>query len=350
MAADQTDLNRVPPAPGRGVRASVCRTVPDRALRFAEPAACHLRSGVAALDDTAHLEKSAPEATRGLEFVLGVTGAASFIDLPVRAVLLVIGMRGRHMRLVVAAWAIFSGVLFAVSFVDLAPIRWLYVVTFPWLVHHRPPQMVVLFASLLIASGLATTIGWLWSLRPRLVSHPHAWRRLVIVSGILLAFFAEGSAISIYKTLDQVIVEQNAYSPDDAAAMAWLKVNAQPGELIVNDGRPTPASGRRTRPGHPILLPRSGAGHSSPSACPSSPTCSTCPPPPTPGPLPAPSTPRTSTPAANQSPADTQLLPTRAVLEGVPHLEEVFAAGQAAVFRLHLSSHLTRRRRRAMLV
>ena len=171
-------------------------------------------AGLAALDDIA----AHPEAGAGgdwLEFVLGVTGAGSFVDLPLRAVLLGIGARGRHMRVVVVAWAIFSAVLFAVSFLDLPPVRWLFAVTFPWLVHHRPPQMVVLFASLLIASGVATTIGWLWSLRARLAPHPHAWRRLAVVSGILLAFFAEGSAISIYKTLDQVIVEQNVFSPDD---------------------------------------------------------------------------------------------------------------------------------------
>lgn len=293
-------------------------------------------AGVAALDDIA----AHPEITAGgdwLEFMLGVTGAASFIDLPVRAVLLVIGMRGRHMRLVVAAWAIFSGVLFAVSFLDLAPIRWLYVVTFPWLVHHRPPQMVVLFASLLIASGLATTIGWLWSLRPRLVSHPHAWRRLVIVSGILLAFFAEGSAISIYKTLDQVIVEQNAYSPDDVAAMAWLKVNAQPGELIVNDQAADAGIWAPYKTGAPILLPRSGSGPLIAERLPVLTHLLD---------LPTTADARSTACALHTAyvysggkpvPGDTQLLPTRAVLEGVPHLEEVFASGQAAVFRLHLS-------------
>ena len=216
-------------------------------------------AGLAALDDLA----AHPEVGAGgdwLEFVLGVTGAASFIDLPVRAVLLGIGARGRHMRIVVAAWVVFSAVLFGVSFLDLAPIRWLYVVTFPWLVHHRPPQMVVLFASLLIASGLATSVGWLWSLRPRLARHPHAWRRLAVAGGILLAFFAEGSAISIYKTLDQVIVEQNAYSPDDAAAMAWLKQHAQPGELIVNDQAADAGIWAPYKAGVPILLPRSASG------------------------------------------------------------------------------------------
>jgi len=293
-------------------------------------------SGLAALDDiSAH-----PEVGAGgdwLEFVLGVTGAASVIDLPVRAVLLGIGARGRHMRLVVAAWAAFSVVLFGVSFLDLAPIRWLFVVTFPWLVHHRPPQMVVVFASLLIASGLASSVAWLWSLRPRLARHPQAWRRLAVVSGILLAFFAEGSAISIYKTLDQVIVEQSAYSPDDAAAMAWLKQHAQPGELLVNDQAADAGIWAPYKAGVAILLARSA-----------------------PGPLVAERLPilthlldlndapdaRAEACAlhaayvysgARQVPGDEHLLPSRTALDSAPDLDAAFSSGQAAVFRLHLN-------------
>jgi hypothetical protein len=292
-------------------------------------------SGVAALEDIA----AHPELGAGgdwLEFILGVTGAASFVDLPARAVLLVIGMRGRHMRLVVAAWVVFSVVLFGVSFLDVPPIRWLFAVTFPWLVHHRPPQMVVLFASLLIASGIATCGEWLWSLRPRLAPHPGAWRRLAVVSGILLAFFAEGSAISIYKTLDQVIVEQNAYAPDDRLAMAWLKQHASPGELVVNDQAADAGIWAPYKAGLAILLPRSAPG---PVVSQRTPILTHV--------LDLVSAPEARAEAcalhvgylyagARPLPDDAHLVPDRTALERAPGLEQVFAAGQAAVFRIHL--------------
>jgi len=293
-------------------------------------------AGVAALEDiSAH-----PELGGGgdwLEFVLGVTGAASLIDLPVRAVLLAIGLRGRHMRLVATAWLVFSAVLFAVSFFDVEPVRRLYVVTFPWLVRHRPPQMVVLFASLLIASGLAASVGWAWSLRPRLAQHPRAWRRLVVAGGLLLAFFAEGGVISIYKTLDQVIVEQNVYASDDAAAMAWLKQHVQPGELVVNDEAADAGIWTPFKTGAPILLPRSATGLQFAQRVP----------------ILTHLVDLDATPAARSEacalhatyvysgskpvPGDDLLLPTRAALNQSPALEAVFSAGEAAVFRLHLN-------------
>jgi hypothetical protein len=294
--------------------------------------------GLAALDDIA----AHPELGAGgdwLEFLLGAAGAASFIDLPLRAILLAIGVGtgigGRGMRAVVA-WGVFTAVLFAVSFLDLAPIRWLFVVTFPWLIHHRPPQMVVLFASLLIASGLLTTIGWVGSWRARLALHPRAWRRLAVVCGVLLGFFAEGSAVSIYKTLDQVIVEQNSYSPDDGAAMAWLKQHAQPGEMIANDQAADAGIWAPYKAGLAILLPRSSTGLEIAGRTPILTNL-----------VDLRSVPGAQAEAcalhvgyvyagARPLPDDQHLIPSRAALAGSSDLEEVFSSGDAVVFRLHL--------------
>src|SRR5205807_7797192 len=112
---------------------------------------------------------------------------------------------------------------------------WLFVVTFPWLVQHRPPQVVALFASMLEGSGLVLTTSWLLSLRPRLTAHPNAFRRLAVAGAAVLLFCAEGSAVSIFKTLQAVIVDQNVYLSDDRAAMSWLRQHTQPGEMLVND-------------------------------------------------------------------------------------------------------------------
>ncbi len=292
-------------------------------------------AGLEALDDIA----AHPEIRAGgdwLEFVLGMTGAASFVDLPVRAILLAIGTRGRRMRGVAVAWTVFGGLLFGVSFVDLPPVHWLFAVTFPWLVQHRPPQMVVVFASLLVASGLATSVGWLWSLRPRLAAHPHAWRRVALTTGILLGFFAEGSAVSIYKTLSQVIVEQNAYSLDDRAAMAWLKQHALSGELVVNDQAADAGIWTPYKAGLAILLPRSAPR---PLLDQRRPILSHV--------LDLSSTPTVEAQAcalhvgylysgAPPLPLDKPQLPNRATLNRAAGLEEVFSSGDTAVFRIHL--------------
>jgi hypothetical protein len=292
-------------------------------------------TGLAALDDIA----AHPEINAGgnwLEFVLGLTGAASFIDLPLRALLLGIAIRGRQMRVVVAAWVGFGLLLFGVSFLDLPPIRWLYALTFPWLIHHRPPQMLVIFASLLVASGVATSVAWVRSLRLRLAPHPRTWRRLAMVSGILLAFFAEGSAISIYKTLDQVIVEQNAFSSDDRVAMAWLRQHALPGDMVVNDRAADAGIWAPYKTGLAILLPRSAAG---PVIDEREPILVNV--------LDLKGAPGAQAEAcalhvgylysgAPPFPMDEHLLPGRAALDRAPDLEEVFASGQTAVFRIHL--------------
>jgi hypothetical protein len=196
--------------------------------------------------------------------------------------------------------------------------------------------MVVLFTSLLVGGGAYVAIKWFWSLRPRLATRPAAWRRLAIVCGALVFFFAEGSAVSIFKTLQQVIADQNVYSADDRAAMSWLRANAAPGEMVINDAATDAGIWAPYKADVPILLPRSA-----------------------PGPLVADRGPILSNVLSlNQSsgvaaracalhadyvyvgakpaPDDTPQLPDRARLEQASDLQEVFASGDAAVFRVNL--------------
>src|SRR5919202_6229364 len=179
-------------------------------------------AGAAALGDPT-AQAPASSGDDWLQFLLGITGAASPIDFPARAALLIAGARAPRMRVAVAGWAAFAGLYLAVTFLDLPAVRWLFIVTFPWLVQHRPPQLVVLFASLLVGSGLVVSTSWVLSLRARLAAHPNAFRRLAAIGAAVVLFVAEGSAVSIFKTLQAVIVDQNVYLSDDRAAMAWLR-------------------------------------------------------------------------------------------------------------------------------
>jgi hypothetical protein len=292
-------------------------------------------AGAVALQD-ATAQAQANSADDWLQFLLGFIGAASLIDWPVRAVLLVAGARSPRMRVILAGWVIFVALYFAVTFLDLPAVRWLFVVTFPWLVQHRPPQVVVPFASLLVGSGLVAATSWLLNLRPKLAAHPNAFRRLAVVGAAVLLFVAEGSAVSIFKTLQQVILEQNVYLSDDRAAMAWLRQHAQPGEMLVNDLASDAGIWAPYKAGVPVLLPRSA-----------------------PEPLQDERAPilthvldlgqSTGTAAvacglhadylyrgSRTVPDDARLALDRAALEQAPDLEQVFTSGDTAIFRIRL--------------
>jgi hypothetical protein len=268
-----------------------------------------------------------------LQFALGVTGAASALDLPVRLVLIGLGLRLRQLRLAVGLWLAFALLLIAVDFFDLAPIRTLFVLTYPWLVDHRPRQIAVIFASLLTAGGLTVGLAALGRLRPRLAAHPNAWRRVAIACALVGIFFVEGSGVSVYKRIVQAVDEQNAFTDDDRAAMAWLRQHAQPGEMLANDSFRDAGTWAPYKAGVPILLPRSGT--------PDEPQRQAI----LEHLLDLPATPAARETAcalhvafvyrgARPMPFDPPLVPDRATLERTPHLQEVFVSGEAAIFRL----------------
>jgi hypothetical protein len=272
-----------------------------------------------------------------LQFVLGVTGAAAFIDLPVRVALIVLGVVSmRRGRLAIALWATILALLLIVDFVNLPPVRTVFITTYPWLVDHRPRQIAVVFASLLAAGGLATCVRYVAAWRPRLVHRPGVWRRVALACVLVAAFLAEGSGVSVYKRLTQTVGELGVYSADDGAAMAWLQRNARAGDVLVNDNASDAGIWAPYKADMPILLPRSGSGAQTEmrqgilehvSDLNAAPTA------------------RAAACAlhvgyvysgARPLAFDEHQLPERATLELAPGLEEVFSSGDAAVFRIHL--------------
>jgi hypothetical protein len=152
----------------------------------------------------------------------------------------------------------------------------------------------------------------------------------------LLFFFAEGSAVTIYKTLQAVISTQYVFSADDQAAMGWLQTHAHPGEMVINDAATDAGIWAPYKANLPILLPRSAGGALVADRAPilsnllvldhdgslASRACALH---------------ADYVFAGSRSvPDDQPLLPARPVLEQTPHLEEVFASGNAAVFRMRL--------------
>jgi len=271
-----------------------------------------------------------------LQFILGTTGSASLIDLPVRVALMALGAFVFRARLAGGLWAAFVGLLLIVHLVGVPPVTTLFAVTYPWLDHDRPKQVIVIFASVLGAAGLWVCAGYVGSWRERFAAHPRMWARLAVVAVVLLGFFAEGSGVSIYKRLSQAIVEQNVYSADDAAAMAWLRMHAAAGEVVANDLAGDAGIWTPYKAGVAILLPRSATGSVMETR--------------------EPILMNVANLELDQSlegracglhvgylfhgapPAafDERVYTDRAVLERSPGLEEVFASGEATVFKLNL--------------
>jgi hypothetical protein len=272
-----------------------------------------------------------------LQFALGITGATSLIDLPVRFGLIALGLcLQRRARLAGGLWLAFVALLVVVQFVDLPLVRTLFVMTFPWLADYRPRQVAVVFASLLGAGGLSIGLAYLARLRQRLVGRPNAFRRLALACGLVLVFFAEGSAVSVYKRVTQAVFEQNVYSADDGAAMAWLKQNVQAGEMVVNDQAVDAGIWAPYKADVPILLPRSSSGA---HRLDREPVLAQL------GDLNgAPGTMASACAlhvaylydGGQPTSADERSFPDRPALERAPSLEQVFTSGQAAIFRIHL--------------
>jgi hypothetical protein len=191
-----------------------------------------------------------------LQFALGVTGASALVDLPIRLALLAAGLWYRPARTLVALWLVFTVLLFAVDFLSIALLDRIFILTFPWLVDHRPRQIAVILASLIEAGGLAAGWSVVQGWRPRLALHPHAWRRVALAAALIVGLTAESGAVSIYKRLAQGIYEQNLYSADDVAAMAWLREHVGPDEIVLNNRSSDAGIWAPYKADVTILLPR----------------------------------------------------------------------------------------------
>jgi uncharacterized protein DUF6541 len=271
-----------------------------------------------------------------LQFALGVTGAGSLLDLPVRIALIALGLYTLRGRVIGGLWGTFVVLLLVNDVVNAPLVAKLFTVTYPWLDHDRPRQVAVVFASLLCAGGVFVCLQYLLQLRVRLAAHPATWRRLAMACALVAFFFAEGSGVSIYKRVVQGVLEQNVYTADDAAAMAWLHAHVQADEVVANDLAGDAGIWAPYKADVQILLPRSAAGSVVDTREPVLQNLLSL--------NDAPAAERTACAlhvdylfhgAAPQA-FDERLFPDRSALEEAPDLQEVFAAGEAAVFRIQL--------------
>jgi hypothetical protein len=189
-----------------------------------------------------------------IQIGLGVVGASSLLDLPLRVALIGIGVRQPCTTLSRALWLTFVGVLLVMAGLHLPLLDRLYAITFPWLADQRLLQVATIFASVLAARGFVAALDWL---NRRRASSPSAQARWVLVAAVVLvAFFGEGSVVSVWKRLDAAVKDEVAFTSDDRAAMAWLREHAPTGARVANDGTADAGIWTPYTAGLPILAPR----------------------------------------------------------------------------------------------
>jgi hypothetical protein len=205
------------------------------------PALLHWAGGggasVVGNEDGTALERGA--ATSALQILGAFTADALGVDLPVRVVLIALGLiwalRSRVGLTLVAVTAIFVGLAFVATFLNGVPlVRTVFAATYPWSLPYRH----LTFAS--IGLALIGGAGCVWLMRhwpavyariPGVTPRRLAQRmsRLLVITWVILSTFLLTFFLSIEAGGDV------SFNSDDAAAMAWMRANVQPGEVVVND-------------------------------------------------------------------------------------------------------------------
>jgi hypothetical protein len=201
-----------------------------------------------------------------LVLMFNTFGTGVGLDLPLRIGLLVTGVwcaaRGRTGQAVVALGAIFLGLALAFATLHGPLLDGLYAITFPWAQSYRLLMIVALAAGLLQGlGGVAVSKACVRMHRRWSGTQPHWLRRVRTLAWLLIALAASGSVASLALLLSANTRVYASTSPDDQAAMVWLRAHARPGEVLANDRFADAGIWAPYKAGVPVLLPRLGADH-----------------------------------------------------------------------------------------
>jgi hypothetical protein len=108
-------------------------------------------------------------------------------------------------------------------------VRTLYAITYPWGLPYRLFLVVAVVVALVAAVGGLQIGRWIEARRFDHRLSARAWR-VGVVAWLIVAPWALGVFVSIPAQ------EVSSFAPDDdGAAMAWLRANVAPGEVVAND-------------------------------------------------------------------------------------------------------------------
>jgi len=228
-------------------------------------------------------------------------GSGLLFDAPVRLGLLLGGawlaFRRQHGALLVALASLFVALVAMFRYLDTPLVRQVFALTLPWGVDGRLLMTVPLLATPLSALGLVRTGEVIveasrgattdkaktdkqtaaeaaadmstadmstrdWSTADKLsvkIGHHRGRRRVARMALLLGVAFAP---LSVFLVAQKFVLQTNGivtYTPDDAAAFAWLRAHAQRGDVLMNDGAADAGIWAAYKTGVSIVLPRSKA-------------------------------------------------------------------------------------------
>jgi hypothetical protein len=255
----------------------------------------------------------------------------------VLAIGLVRAWRQHSGRAIVATGGVFFALAVASSFlIGLPGFRQVYAATYPWSLPFRllmfatiPITLIAAGGSISLASGWARVVSRVKSADMR--RRAQRLGRLLTVTWLLLAV----AALTLFLSIPPRTL--SSFSNDDSSAMGWLRDHAEPGAVLANDTFADAGIWAPYKAGMPILVYRSTSDpatsaqrqlviadvdrldqvpESAAAACALGV--------------------RYVYHGAENSAWQARSFPTVDELSASPALEQVFASGEAAVFRLRL--------------
>ncbi len=200
--------------------------------------------------------------TSALGLLAAFVADALGVDLPIRIVLLALGLmwifRCRRGTSLVAVAAVFTAFAVAATLLNgVGLVRDVFAVTFPWSLPYRH----LTFASVplgLIAGGGWLLVGKWWGRALARVRGVTAHRRLFRLGRLLVGTWL---VLCVWALTTLLAIEAGgdvSFTSDDAAAMAWLRANVGPGQIVVNDTFADAGIWAPYKAGVQILIHRSG--------------------------------------------------------------------------------------------
>jgi hypothetical protein len=218
----------------------------------------------AAQGGAAHVRDASAEAAAlvpGDNDTFATFGTGVGFDLPLRVGLMLFGawqaVRCQTGRTVVSIGAIFAALALGFVYVHAPLTEVIYAATFPWAQSYRLLMIVA------IAAGLLQGLGGVAVLRAyaRMRSHwsrPHRrrTRRVHALISLLTLLISAASVASLGLLLLANARVYASTSTDDKAAMSWLRTHARPGEVVANDGFADAGIWAPFKAGAPVLVSR----------------------------------------------------------------------------------------------
>jgi hypothetical protein len=180
---------------------------------------------------------------RGTASALQLLGLFSLdalgVDFPLRGVLLALGLvfafRLRTGGALVAVTAVFVAMAVIATLFNSVPlVRTVFAATYPWSLPYRHLTFASIGLAMIAGAGWVLAGRW-WAGWLGRVRGEAAQRRLTRIGRILAVTWLALSCWALIVLLGIEAGGDVSFTADDAAAMAWLRANVRPGEVVVND-------------------------------------------------------------------------------------------------------------------